>query len=244
MASLIQWNCRGLRANFNELLLMMQNENPVAFALQELAISDSYSFQNRQYSLFSSLPIPSGTRPHGGAGILVRKNIPHSPLPLNTSLQAVACRISIPQPLTVCSIYLPPTSSWTDTDLLNLVSQLPSPVLLLGDFNAHNSFWGCSSTDRKGQEVADFLLSSNMCLLNSKQPTYIHPATGSYSSIDLALCHPSLFLDFSWKVHDDLCGSDHFPIIITQLNASPILETQRWKLEKADWDTFAVLCST
>ena len=129
MASLIQWNCRGLRANFNELLLMMQNENPVAFALQELAISDSYSFQNRQYSLFSSLPIPSGTRPHGDAGILVRKNIPHSPLPLNTSLQAVACRISIPQPLTVCSIYLPPTSSWTDTDLLNLVSQLPPPVL-------------------------------------------------------------------------------------------------------------------
>jgi hypothetical protein len=52
MASLIQWNCRGLRANFNDLLIL-QNENPVAFALQELAISDSYSFQNRQYSLFS-----------------------------------------------------------------------------------------------------------------------------------------------------------------------------------------------
>ncbi len=192
MTKLIQWNCRGLRANFNELLLLMQKENPVAIALQELAIPESYIFQNRHYSLFPSLPPPSSTRSHGGAGILIRKNIPHSPLPLNTSLQAVACRISTPQPITVCSIYLPPTSSWTETDLLNLVSQLPPPVLLLGDFNAHNSLWGCSSTDGKGQEIADFLLSSSMCLLNNKQSTYIHPATGTCSSIDLALCHPSL----------------------------------------------------
>ena len=22
---------------------------------------------------------------------------------------------------------------------------------------------------------------------------------------------PSLFLDFEWQVHDDLCGSDHIP---------------------------------
>ena len=107
MASLLQWNCRGLRANFNELLILIQNHNPVAIALQELAIPHSYSFQNRHYSLFSSLPLPSGTRSHGGAGILIQRNIPHSPLPLNTSLQAVACRISIPQPITVCSIYLP-----------------------------------------------------------------------------------------------------------------------------------------
>jgi len=243
MDSLIQWNCRGLRANFNELLLLIQNHNPVAVALQELAISDSYKFQNRQYSLFSSLP-PSSTRPHGGAGILVRNNVPHRALASNTGLQAVACRISTTQPITLCSIYLPPLSNWNDTDLLNLVTQLPPPVLLLGDFNAHNTLWGCASTDQKGQRIADFLLANNMCLLNSKLPTYIHPATGSRSSIDLALCDPTLFLDYSWNVHDDLCGSDHFPIILNPLNASPTPETQRWKLDKADWDSFSELCST
>jgi hypothetical protein len=40
-SSLVQWNCRGLRADFNELLIILQNKNPVAIALQELAISDS-----------------------------------------------------------------------------------------------------------------------------------------------------------------------------------------------------------
>jgi len=243
MATIIQWNCRGLRANFNELLLLMQTLEPVAFCLQELSISDSYTFHNRHYSLFSALPPQSGNRPCGGAGILIRNNLPHSLLPLNTTLQAVACRISAPQPITVCSIYLPPSSTYTSSDLLSLVTQLPPPILFVGDFNAHNTLWGCSSTDRKGHEVEDFILSSNLCLLNGKDPTYIHPATGSRSSIDLAFCDPSLYLDYSWKVNDDLCGSDHLPIILTKTLASPTSDIQRWKLKQANWDSFDGLCS-
>ena len=38
--------------------------------------------------------------------------------------------------------------------------------------------------------------------------TYLHPRNGSYSAIDLPVCDPSLLLDFSWSVDDDLCGSD------------------------------------
>ena len=111
-------------------------------------------------------------------------------------------------------------------------------------FRVHSTLWSCTSTDRKGHEIADLLLATNMCLLNNEEPTYIHPVTGTHSSIDLALCHPSLFLDLSWKLHEDLCGSDHFPIILTQLNASHTQETQRWKLEKADGDSYAEICST
>ena len=32
-----------------------------------------------------------------------------------------------------------------------------------------------------------------------KSYTYLHPATGTFSSIDLSLCHPSLLLDFDWS---------------------------------------------
>jgi len=87
-----------------------------------------------------------------------------------------------------------------------MVSQLPSPILLLRDFNAHNSLWGCVDTNAKGFEVATFLLQSNLCLLNTKDITFIHPATGSRSSIDLVICDSALFLDISWNVNDDLCG--------------------------------------
>jgi hypothetical protein len=50
--------------------------------------------------------------------------------------------------------------------------------------------------------------------------TYLHPGNGSYSAIDLTVTDPSLHLDFSWKVHDDLCGSDHFPIVLESLHST------------------------
>ena len=128
----MQWNIRGFRANYIELQLLINSHQPVALCLQELLIADSYQFQNKQYSLVSKLPdLDSHNRPTGGTGILIRKDIPHSVIPLHRPLQAVACRISIPDPITVCSVYLPPSSIWNHRDLLNLVSKFPTPNLCL-----------------------------------------------------------------------------------------------------------------
>ena len=44
-----------------------------------------------------------------------------------------------------------------------------------------------------------FLESSNICLLNDKSHTYFHPASGSFTSIDLSLCSTSAFLDFTYQ---------------------------------------------
>jgi ribonuclease HI len=125
---------------------------------------------------------------------------------------------------------------------LALVAQLPPPVLLLGDFNAHSSLWGCSNIDNKGIEIQNLLLNGSLCLMNGKQHTYIHPATGTTSSLDLSFCDPSLYLDFTWTVYDDLCGSDHFPVILSDVAAQPPDNIQRYKLHSADWVKFAELC--
>jgi len=66
--------------------------------------------------------------------------------------------------------------------------------------------------------------------------TNTHPGSGSQSAIDLRICDPLLYLDFSWKV---LCGSDHFPIIIYSDRAVPSVTNSTWKLSKADWDIFS-----
>ena len=150
---IIQWNCRGFRANFAEIKIMMEKLNPIAFCLQETLLPDSFDCSNSHYTLISKTSPKVNTKISGGVGILLRKSFPHSHITLSTNLQAVACRISTPQPLTLCSIYLPPNSTWHHTDLLNLISQLPRPVLLLGDFNAHSSLWGCDSTNNKGTEL-------------------------------------------------------------------------------------------
>ena len=153
MATFIQWN----RANYNELEILIGTFRPVAFCLQELLVPDSYVFQNRQYTFLKKLPATDGnsnTRPNGGAGILIRKDIAHSALAVNSPLQAVACRISLPQPVTLCSIYLPPTSSWSHADLLSLVSDLPSPVILMGDFNGvPDGFFGSPGGSRSDSVI-------------------------------------------------------------------------------------------
>ena len=87
--------------------------------------------------------------------------------------------------------------------------------------------------------VEDFLLKSNPCLLNSGSPTYLHPATESFSAIDLSIAHRSFYLDFSWQTDSDLHGSDHYPIVITTDTPSPSFDKPTWKLHKADWAAFS-----
>ena len=50
-------------------------------------------------------------------------------------------------------------------------------------------------------------------------------------------------MDYTWKVHNDLCGSDHFPIIIDILQPShDNNRPSRWKTNKANWIDFKTLC--
>ena len=75
-----------------------------------------------------------------------------------------------------------------------------------------------------------------------KSHTYLHPATGNFSSLDLSLCHPSLLLDFDWTVSEDQHGSDHFPVIIESVNNFTNDHNAKWKLNKANWELYHSLC--
>ena len=102
----------------------------------------------------------------GRVSTFIHNSIPHSVIPLNTSLQAQATLLTLDQTITICNIYLPPNMN---TDFIdNLVQQLPSPYILLGDFNAHHPMWGCSHQNIKGNLVEQLLLNHSLVLLNNK----------------------------------------------------------------------------
>jgi ribonuclease HI len=240
----LQWNCRGLRANIDEIQILTQHFQPAVFSLQEIKLSKDNPFNLRHYTHFSHNPYSSDTRPHGGVSLLIRKNIPHSQINLNTPIQAVAAAVSCHRPISVCSIYIPPHSSVNEKDLDDLVLQLPSPVLIMGDFNAHSPVWGGDKLDTRGRMIEQFITNNNLCILNNKSFTYIHPASGSQTAIDLTICDPHLFLDLEWKLHNDQCGSDHFPIIIKNIKPEPTVSIARWKFKKADWIKFRTIFSS
>ena len=80
----------------------------------------------------------------------------------------------IRQLITVCTIYLPPNDTLQQQDLNNLIMQLPSPFLILGDFNAHSPLWGSPDTNTRGQIIEDFIASNCLCILNNGENTYFH----------------------------------------------------------------------
>ena len=84
----------------------------------------------------------------------------------------------------------------------------------------------------------------NLCVLNNGSVTYSHPTTGSSSELYLSVCSPYLVLDYEWSTHDDLCGSDHFSVIITATGRDEDPSLNGWNFGKADCLSFRVLCQS
>ena len=236
----IQWNCRGFRVNFNELSLLIQQQNPIAICLQETHLKETDKINIKHYAMYNHYA--QTDRASGGSSIAVHSNYIHSEINLKTNLQAIAIRLSLDKTITLCSVYIPPNHQVQTQELTNLIQQLPAPFILMGDFNAHNPLWGSDKITDKGKKLEDAISHHNLCILNDGSKTYLHPGNGSYSSIDISIVDPSLLLDLNWSVHDDLCGSDHFSIIIKGNDPAENSPVKNWKLDKADWSFFENLC--
>ena len=107
----------------------------------------------------------------------------------------------------------------------------------MGDFNSHNILWGSRTTNKRGQTLEKIINNNNLCLHNQKAQTHLSSSSGTFSAIDLTLSDPATFIEYNWRVHEDSCGSDHFPIIIE--NTKPgksdpqtVSKTPRWNSKK------------
>ena len=238
---IVHWNCRGLKPNYNEILLLLSLLKPSVFCLQETFLKQEDNINFKRFNLYNYI-YTAGQKPSGGSSILVHSSYPQREIKLSTDLQAVAVSVSLEKEITICSLYIPPNFTLHSQHLNSLLEQLPSPYLLVGDFNGHNMLWGCSKNNVRGEIIENFIEANDLCLMNDKSHTYLHPATGTFSSLDLSLCHPSLILDFDWYVCDDQHGSDHFPVVIESINPSTEDHNPKWKLNKANWEQFHLLC--
>ena len=165
---------------------------------------------------------------------MIHSTVPHHKIDLNTNLQAIVIKASLNKSITICSIYIPPNKRINQNDLENLSLQLPQPYIICGD--GHNELWGCSDTNDRGKILDNFIMENNLCLLNSNQHTYLHPGSGSFIAIDLSLLHPSLYLDYEWKVCEDSHGSDHFPIIMYETEETDYDKIPKWNFKKANFE--------
>ena len=239
---IIQWNCRGLKPKFDEISLLFLQHNPSVFCLQETFLKPDDKVTLKGFNIYNHIHSEC-QRPSGGSSVFVKSSCPHRYIELNTELQATAVSVSLNKEITICSVYIPPSFSLKYEHLIALIQQLPAPYLLLGDFNGHNILWGNKENNARGELIENVITNNDICLMNDKSYTYMHYPTGSFFSIDLSLCHPSLFLDFNWSICKDQHHSDHFPIFIESNYSTVEDHSPKWKLNKANWEVFQSLCT-
>lgn len=213
--------------------------SPVALCLQETNLGPKNTKILKGYTVIRR-DRSEGNRLSGGVAIIVQSGIAVREVIVNSSIETTAVTILAHKTFSICSIYIPPHTPFTVKDLEQVVEQLPKPFLMVGDFNAHNTLWGSVKTDSRGQVVEDFILTNNVCLLNTGAPTYCSPSTGTMSCLDLAMCSSSLFLDFKWDIINNPYGSDHLPAVVKLTSPHPTIRSrpQRWKLYQANWPLF------
>ena len=235
MFTIIQWNCRGIRNKLTQLALMLSLHKPDVLCLQETLLGDRAD--PPQLKHYHSYRRYDGR----GVAIYIHKSHPQTEVILNSTLEAVACRVKFGNAyLSVCSLYCPPQVPFDNDSFTSLFDTLPGNKLILGDFNAHHYQWGSMRTDGRGEQIANLLLHSNLCLLNDGSATRVDDRTGHTSCIDLSLSSPDIQTDITWGTIDDSMGSDHLPICISySRDFAPAPPTIKFNCKKADWVAFS-----
>ena len=118
--------------------------------------------------------------------------------------------------------------------------QLPTPFVILGDFNAHSPLWGSPDTNQRGQIIEDIITGNSLCIVNNGENTYFHEPSKTFHAIDLIFCSPILFPYFNFSVSNDLHSSDHFPLFLSfhDFNDNKH-KNSRYIYDRDDWSTYA-----
>ena len=240
---IIQWNCRGLRSNREDIELLISKYSPAAICLQETLLTLHQTQTFKHYSTYYK----SGIHGHGGVCILVKDKLIHSKIQFQADLQAVAVCITINnKTYTVASVNVPPSETLNEQAFDRMINSFSSRYLILGDFNGHSHLWGANQENERGKNVEKLLDRHNLILLNDSVHTRFDTYHQTSSLLDLSLCHPSIYMDVACEISSDRLGSDHHPIIITANTSDhPVPErVPKWNFKKAKWDAFQDKCIT
>ena len=178
-------------------------------------VGDAVLNPPRDYHLEAYSPIVAPV-PGGGLLTFIRNDVPFREVPLNTMIQAKAYRVKFRKEVTLYNLYLKHNQHLSVDDCKRFADQLPTPFIILGDFNAKNSMWGGDEYNERGRVLHDFLAQYQACIMNDGRLTHVHMQTATFSAIDLAVVSPEILMEYTWDVSDCSRGSDH--VLIKLLN--------------------------
>jgi hypothetical protein len=151
--------------------------------------------------------------------IYIRSHINALPLLELCSRDAATVRITytyggVCEELTVASAYLPydsnePPPTKEMRDIIECRKSRKKQLIVGCDANMHHILWGSTGTNPRGESLMEFLVSSNLNILNcSNEPTFV--VRNRKEVIDLTLgTNKTGDLVSNWHVSDEPSLSDH-----------------------------------
>ena len=245
---ILQWNTSSLISHWGEFKNYIFNKKPLVAAIQETRFLDSdsvnYNFNISGYSLYTNNVNETPRR--GGSALYISNKLLHHQISLQTTLNAVGASIKIAQQeISILSIYLSPhpSSHLPVNDLRQLLSQIPHPCLIMGDFNSYNLAWGSAYTNTRGTQLLNVMETFDLICINNRTPTFMRTRNGRvvHSVIDLAFTDTNTATLFYQHVEDDPLFSDHYPIhyeLQVPSGQANFNFLPRWNFSKADWASF------
>jgi len=161
-------------------------QNPDIVCLQETNFKNLHIGNINEYSGYKKNH-PNALRASGGVATYIKNNINSKEIYVNSNLEVIAVQVILKTTITICNIYIPDSTPLPLLDLNSIITQLPKPFLILGDFNSRNILWGSSHTDSCGKTIDKLLENPSLILLNNGDPTRHNSTNSSLSAIDLTI---------------------------------------------------------
>ena len=98
------------------------------------------------------------------------------------------------------------------TEVKNLINYCRAQKLefiISCDANAHNTSWGSTDINKRGESLQNFLIQEDICVANEgNAPTFV--SNGREEVLDLTLCSPEMYPNIlDWHVSPETSLSDH-----------------------------------
>ena len=154
------------------------------------------------------------------AAIYTSSNLNVTPVPSYTSKDMAAGlwttgESSIPK-IMVVSLYLDGTKQRTIPkklqEIVEFCRRKQLEILILADMNAHSCMWGETHTNRRGEDVEDFLFEHDLVTLNegNVERSYTYYRSNSKSIVDVTVTSSGLAQQIlDWEVTNEITTSDH-----------------------------------
>lgn len=243
---ILQWNARSLLANGQEFKKFIY-ELPVLPDI--LCIQETWLAPQLQFNIpgYTSVRKDRQEGHGGGCCTFIGEGLIYRELQVNGDSECVAVEVGwTGESNIVIMNYYNPCNELSVELLEGIVQTGRENVVWCGDFNAHNTLWGCEITNKNGDAVEEFLDSQTLVCLNDGGGTRVNIRTGALTALDLTCVSSSIAGSCEWEIlSDSTIGSDHFPVMC-KIGMDVCKEDScylgRWCWEKADWEKFNEMC--